>query len=280
MTLLGYQIIGQMQLIITTSSILEGAWVYFFVRAHILPYANGQGGYRLAQKIYRFLLLSFAVASLLYLSYQSQKDEGTWSSWAVPLSGRVIVLDPGHGGKDGGAISQSGLVEKDLTLPIANYLRDYLQEAGALVLMTREGDYDLADSRSTMRKRQDLERRAALVNLSETDLLISIHLNSIPSARWRGAQTFYNPSRSENKHVATLIQEELITNLRNTDRQAKVDHDIYLLKSIHATGALVEVGFLSNPEEAYLLSNTNYQIEVAHAIYRGILRYFSEPMEP
>lgn len=226
--------------------------------------------------VHRILLLAVAIGTLLYISYQKTDEEGTWSSWVMPLSGRVIVLDPGHGGIDGGAVSKSGLVEKEITLSVAQYLRDYLQQAGALVLMTREGDYDLADQGAPVRKRQDLERRAELVNMSETDLLLSIHTNAIPSPRWRGAQTFYNPTRTENERIAKLIQEELINNLQNTTREAKVDEDIYLLKSIHATGALVEVGFLSNPDEAYLLSTSEYQIRVADAIYRGVLRYFSE----
>lgn len=233
---------------------------------------------KLANKgMYRFVIMVIAIAALIYISLQKNEEEGTWSSWVMPLSGKVIVLDPGHGGIDGGASSKSGLVEKDITLSIAGYLRDYLQQAGALVLMTREGDYDLADKGAPIRKRQDLERRAELVNMSETDLFLSIHLNSIPGPRWRGAQTFYNPSREENEIIAKLIQEELIANLQNTTRQVKVDQEIFLLKSIQAVGALVEAGFLSNPEEASLLGDSKYQIQVADAIYRAILRYFSTP---
>lgn len=256
---------------------------------HKNPYITnvivGQGGFlvkeiihsTMSRKIYRLFLLTIAIGALVYITLQQQDEEDTWSAWVVPLSGKVIVLDPGHGGMDGGAVSKSGIVEKHITLEIARYLRDYLQEAGALVLMTREGDYDLADKDAPIRKKQDLERRAELVNMSNTDLMISIHTNAIPSPRWRGAQTFYNPSREENKRLATLIQEELIANLQNTTRQAKVDEEIYLLKAIQSVGALVEVGFLSNPEEADLLSNPKYQIMVADAIYRGILRYYSEP---
>ncbi len=230
--------------------------------------------------LFRIVLLTAAIGTLIYLTFQQPEEEGAWSSWSMPLSGKVIILDPGHGGKDGGAIAKSGLIEKEVALAVAGYLRDYLQQAGALVMMTREGDYDLADQGAPIRKKQDLERRAELVNMSETDLMLSIHLNSIPSEIWRGAQTFYNPSRGENKHAATLIQEELINNLHNTTRTAKVDEEIYLLKSIQASAALVEIGFLSNPEEAYLLGQPAYQVEIANAIYRGVLRFFSEPIEP
>lgn len=230
----------------------------------------------IGHKIYRIILMAIAVGALIYMTLQQQEEEDTWSTWVVPLAGKVIVLDPGHGGPDGGAVSESGLIEKEITLSIGRYLRDYLQQAGALVLMTREGDYDLADQGAVIRKKQDLERRAELVNMSETDLMISIHTNAIPSPRWRGAQTFYNPIREENKRLANLIQEELIANLQNTTRQAKIDEEIFLLKTIQSVGVLVEVGFLSNPEEADLLGDPGYQIKVADAIYRGILRYFSE----
>jgi N-acetylmuramoyl-L-alanine amidase len=230
--------------------------------------------------IYRLLLLAIAVAALLYIFTYEELSDQSRSSWSVPLSGKIIVLDPGHGGMDGGAVSKSGLVEKDLSLAIAKYLRDFLQEAGALVIMTREDDRDLADEGAEIRKRQDLERRVELINSNSTDLMISIHLNSIPSPKWRGAQTFYNPNRKENAIVAHLIQQELITNLENTDRKAKMNQDIFLLKSINTIGALVEVGFLSNPEEANLLSDQEYQKKVADSIYRGILRYFAGEQVP
>jgi N-acetylmuramoyl-L-alanine amidase len=185
------------------------------------------------------------------------------------------VLDPGHGGMDGGAVSKSGLVEKDIALAIAKDLRDYLQEAGALVKMTREDDRDLADDSAEVRKRQDLERRVDFINSSSADLVISIHLNSIPSPKWRGAQTFYNPIRKDNAIIAYLIQDEFIKNLGNTDRLSKMNQDLFLLKSVNTVGALVEAGFLSNPEEAKLLGSKEYQRQVADSIYRGILRYFA-----
>lgn len=227
------------------------------------------------QGIVRFLLFSLAVAALIYVFSYGDIKEPTWISWSTPLSGTIIVLDPGHGGMDGGAESRSGIVEKEITLSIALYLRDYLQQAGALVLLTREDDRDLAQSDEGNRKAQDLKNRVDLINNSSADMAVSIHLNSFPSARWRGAQTFYNPNRKENALLAHLIQEELIMNLQNTDRKPKVNQDIYLLKSIHPVGCLVEAGFLSNPEEAALMASPQYQKKVAVSIYRGILRYFS-----
>jgi N-acetylmuramoyl-L-alanine amidase len=203
-------------------------------------------------------------------------------SWNLPLSGRIIVLDPGHGGPDGGAVG-GDVLEKEIALKVAAKLRDYLQQQGALVLMTREMDSDLADKDTrgySRRKVEDLRRRVALINESEADLFISIHLNAIPSPRWRGAQTFYYGSLIENERIAKFIQAELRRNLENTNRVAKIIDTVYLLKYAKKPGALVEVGFLSNPEERELLASSHYQTKLAASIYKGILRYFSNEKNP
>lgn len=209
-----------------------------------------------------------------------EQTEKTWSYWSLPLSGVTIGLDAGHGGVDGGASSKQGLVEKDLNLAIALYLRDYLQQAGAVVVMTREGDYDLAtgDARAySKRKTEDLKKRVALLSESKPAAVISIHMNSIPSAKWSGAQTFYNPdNHPDNRVLATFIQDEIKRNLSNTTRVAGTTKDVYVLKALqHIPTALVEVGFLSNPGEAGRLADAEYQRQVAASVYEGILRYSS-----
>lgn len=203
-------------------------------------------------------------------------------SWNLPLSGRIIILDPGHGGPDGGAVGEE-VLEKHIALNVAKKLRDYLQQQGALVLLTREDDSDLADKDTrgySRRKVEDLKKRVQFINQSEADLFISIHLNAIPSPRWRGAQTFYYDSFIENERLAKFIQAELRRNLENTDRSAKVINTVYLLKYAKKPGALVEVGFLSNPEERKLLDSDSYQIKLAASIYKGVLRYFSNEKSP
>ncbi|WP_233567210.1 N-acetylmuramoyl-L-alanine amidase CwlD [Cohnella endophytica] len=202
----------------------------------------------------------------------------TWTHWSLPLSGKVIALDAGHGGADGGAISKDGVIEKDLNMAIVLYLRDYLQQAGAIVQLTREGDYDLAapDTKSySRRKTEDLKERASKVQKLQANLTVSVHMNSIPSPRWSGAQTFYSPKNKDSQRLAAIIQSELRVVLGNTQRIAKQADTIYLLKTLEMPTALVEVGFLSHPEEADLLADEQYQRKVAAAIYRGILRYTS-----
>lgn len=211
---------------------------------------------------------------------QSIPSAGTWSYWTLPLSGKTIALDAGHGGVDGGAVSKSGIIEKDLNLAIALYLRDYLQQAGAVVVMTREGDYDLASGDAnaySKRKTEDLKRRAALIRDSKPAVFVSIHMNSIPSEKWSGAQTFFHPdTHPGNRSLAAFIQDEIKRNLENTSRIAAVKKEVYLMKMMQGIpAALVEVGFLSNPGEAARLADAEYQRKVAASIYQGILRYMS-----
>lgn len=226
----------------------------------------------------KVVLFTIGTALLfLIVQYQFIKKD-SFDSWNLPLSGKIIYLDPGHGGPDGGAGSDDAL-EKEIALDVSLKLRDYLQEQGALVIMTRETDTDLAspDTRGySRRKTEDLRKRLKIINESEADLYLSIHLNSIPSPRWSGAQTFYAPHLQENKRAAEFIQAELIASLENTDRVAKVIQNVYLLKHATKPGALVEIGFLSNPEERKNLKKDDYQTQISEAIYRGVMRYFTD----
>ncbi len=218
-------------------------------------------------------------AVLLFLLFQFQFfQKDTWRSWNLPLSGKIIYLDPGHGGPDGGATGDE-VLEKDIALNVALKLKDYLQQQGALVLMTRETDTDLADSDTkgySRRKVEDLKKRLSMINESEADLFISIHLNAIPQSQWSGAQTFYSPQLVENKRIASFVQAELIRNLENTKRIPKTLSSVYLLKHAKKPGALVEIGFLSNPQERKNLTSDKYQTQVAASIYNGVMRYFSK----
>jgi N-acetylmuramoyl-L-alanine amidase len=219
---------------------------------------------------------------LIFIIQYPFTHQDSWKPWNLPLSGRIIYLDPGHGGADGGAVGKT-LLEKEVALSISLMLRDYLQEQGALVLLTREEDEDLASKDAQgyrQRKSEDIRKRVKLINESDADLYLSIHLNAIPTSRWRGAQTFYDGKFEENEIIAKFIQDELRKSLENTKRKAKVISGIYLLKHVEKPGALVEVGFLSNPSEEELLATEEYQEKLAISIYRGVLRYFSNEKNP
>lgn len=217
---------------------------------------------------------------IFILQYDFMEDDSI-KPWNLPLSGQIILLDPGHGGPDGGAGDKDAL-EKDIALNIAFKLRDYLQQQGALVMMTREDDTDLADEETkglSRRKSEDLRRRLEMINESEADFYVSIHLNAIPSPKWSGAQTFYASQVSENARAAKFIQDEFRYNLENTTRKAKPINQVYILKYAKKPGVLVEVGFLSNPAEKANLKKEAYQEKVAASIYKGILRYYSNEEE-
>ncbi|MDU0206136.1 MULTISPECIES: N-acetylmuramoyl-L-alanine amidase CwlD [Paenibacillus] len=227
----------------------------------------------------KLALSTLLVALVVFIYAYELPATKTWSDWTLPLSGKTIALDAGHGGPDGGASSKEGVIEKDINLAITLQLRDYLQQAGALVVMTRETDTDLADPGTkgySKRKTEDLHNRADMINEKNADMFLSVHLNSIPSPKWKGAQTFYYTNNPNNSNLAALIQLELKRNLENTDRIAKpADKTVYLLKTLKIPSALVEVGFLSNPDEARLLADEKYQKMVAAAIYQGVLRFYA-----
>ncbi|WP_079504229.1 N-acetylmuramoyl-L-alanine amidase CwlD [Mesobacillus jeotgali] len=223
-------------------------------------------------------LFAAGLAVLFLILQYDFTENDSWESWNLPLTGKVIYLDPGHGGVDPGAGDEDPF-EKEIALNVSLKLRDYLQQQGALVIMTRETDMDLADKGLkgySKRKVQDLKRRLDLINDSEADFFATIHLNAIPSSKWKGAQTFYSTNYKENKRAAKLIQDELRRNLENTDRDAKAANSIYLLKHTNKPGVLVEIGFLSNPGEAANLRQEDYQEKVAASIYEGMLRYFTD----
>ena len=231
----------------------------------------------------RLKIIGF-IAGLVGLFIILQHDfseEEAWSSWSLPLSGKIILLDPGHGGPDGGA-GTIETQEKAIALNITMKVRDYLQQQGALVIMTRETDKDLADPGTkgySRRKTEDLKKRLEMINNHDNDFFVSIHLNAIPSSQWSGAQTFYTLQYKENAKAAKFIQEELRQNLGNTTRKAKAINNVYILKNAKKPGVLVEVGFLSNPAEKANLKKDTYQEKVAASIYQGIIRYFTNEKE-
>jgi N-acetylmuramoyl-L-alanine amidase len=199
-------------------------------------------------------------------------------SWTLPLKGQVIVIDAGHGGVDPGAVSDTGVLEKDVNLKVALKLRDLLQQAGAQVVLVREEDRDLARTETkgyTRRKVEDLKERVELLNELRPTVFLSLHCNAVESERQSGAQTFYNGTLPESKLLASSIQEGLRETLE-MGRVVKERGDIFILKRAEVPGALVEMGFLSNPEEAKKLTDERHQSALALAIYKGVLSYFAQ----
>ena len=210
-----------------------------------------------------------------------------WRGNAVPVFAPseeepvIVVVDPGHGGEDGGAVSPGGVEEGGLNLAISLRLNDLLRFAGQRTVMTRSEDVSTADEGlDTVRQRKssDLKNRVALVNGLESAVLLSVHQNSLPSSVvTHGAQAFCN--RQDGADVlAESIQAALNTgiNAGNEKNPRQISNDIYLMKNITAPGVLVECGFLSNEEEDKLLNDESYQRAVAYAIFKGAVNFFAQ----
>lgn len=188
------------------------------------------------------------------------------------LLSKVIYIDPGHGGADSGAYYMN-TKESDINLQISKKVLNVLRGDGATVYLTRYGDYDLSVGNAWNRKRSDLSRRANIINRSNCDLYLSIHLNAEDSGSYYGAEVYYDTINSENKNIALIFQDEFKKNL-NTNRNFKENSTKYLQRRVNRPGVLLEVGFLSNSNERSLLTSNEYQEVLAKVIERGVLRYF------
>ena len=191
----------------------------------------------------------------------------------LSLLGKIIYLDAGHGGKDCGAISNN-IYEKDINLILVKKLKKELVKKGAIVYLTRDGDYDLANKNVKHRKRSDLSSRAKLINDSDCDIYLSIHLNSTTNSNWRGIQIYYDDNNENNLILAKALNQEFESFSKLT-RKIKKDNNYYMYKQINKPGILIEAGFISNPNDNYLLRDNNYQDKLINVIVKGVENYFN-----
>lgn len=195
----------------------------------------------------------------------------------LPGTGGCIVIDPGHGGVDGGKIGVNGALEKDINLQMAFLLEERLTAEGFTVIMTRSEDCGLYDETSDNKKVQDLQNRIRLIEECNPIMVISIHQNSYSQESVSGAQVFYYSTSEEGKMLAECIQERMISDVDPSNhRQAKGNDSYYLLKKTPVPTVIVECGFLSNFEEAGLLVTDEYQEKMMDAVTEGILDYLEE----
>ncbi len=208
----------------------------------------------------------------------NQEKETLQKVFSVPVSNKIIVIDAGHGGFDAGA-SANGIAEKDINLEVALRLKDYLEQGGAIVLLTRNTDTSTASPETSgiSAKKSDLTERKNLADSSDADIFISIHMNKFPQEKYWGAQVFFSEKPEDGKRLGEEIQQGLKDVLQdeNTRVAKKIDGGVFLLKNTTIPSVIVECGFLSNPKEAELLKQKDYQQKLAWGIYLGITRYFN-----
>ncbi len=188
-----------------------------------------------------------------------------------------VVIDAGHGGEDGGAVSADGLYEKDVNLAVAFALRDLLEMNGVSVVMTRDEDILLYDRNVNYQGRKkvlDLAARKTVADNSGDCLFISIHMNAFPQTQYSGTQVWYGTKDPLSQTVAADIQKNALLLQPDNHRKIKATgSNIYLLDNVSAPCVLVECGFLSNPAEAARLSDPDYQKALAFMIFSGIVEY-------
>ncbi len=198
-------------------------------------------------------------------------------SASIPAYGKRVVIDAGHGEPDGGAQGSSGVKEQELNLAVATHLQHFLEQSGVEVVMTRADDAGLSDTDGSFHKRADMKQREKMMNESDADLFLSIHMNRFSESKYSGPQVFYAPNSDDSKRFAEILQQELISVLSPPSQREikRAGGDIYLLKKAKIPSALAECGFLSNPEEEAKLNDDAYRREIAWALYSGIVKYFS-----
>ena len=219
---------------------------------------------------------ALTVAAILGLTGLSN---GYQAVSALPATNRIIILDPGHGGPDGGASGSDGTIEKDLNLKIALKIQKLLQQSGCTVFMTRSDDRSLSsveDDIKKMRKIADLNNRKDLAEQLQVDAFVSIHMNTFSDSQYFGTQTFYSSSPADSKFLADFIQEEIrLIDPENKRETKNGTGSIFILDGVSVPSVVVECGFLSNPKDLERLKTDEYQNKLAGAIYNGIVNFYS-----
>lgn len=234
--------------------------------------------FRFSLRFFCFLLLYAAIAACLIVSAvfclpAIPTVQSTSSSEKIG----VVVLDAGHGGEDGGAVSASGIMEKDLNLRIAFLLRDLLEANGIEVVMTRETDtmlYPKDGDYQGRKKALDLAERKRIAEETPNSVLISIHINTYPLPDCQGLQVWYSANDTRSERLAETIQSvtQQVLQPDNSRKIKQAGSNIYLLHHSSVPAVLVECGFLSSPTEAKLLESEDYQKQLALTVFLGIMQ--------
>ncbi|MGD9567327.1 MAG: N-acetylmuramoyl-L-alanine amidase [Sedimentibacter sp.] len=185
----------------------------------------------------------------------------------TPLTGKTILLDPGHGGKDPGSISYSGKFEKYVNLEVAFKLKDILESMGASVYLTRTSDIYITN-----------KERGRMADKLNTDILLSIHHNSLNNSDYFGLSTYYNTIKykepTQGYNLAEAIYLNAIT-ISGVYRDGILDRNYEVLRETNTPAALIEIGFMSNPQEEMNIHNGSFQDIMTEKIAEGIVDYFN-----
>ena len=206
------------------------------------------------------------------LSDISEEDIGTKTK-----CGYTVILDPGHGGPDPGAIGVTGEAEKLLNYSVAEKTANFLRLRGVNVIMTREDDLWLADENALHKKHSDVTNRVKFCRENENDAFVSIHMNSFSQESCKGTQIFFSPNSSDSRTLAETVKNNVISLLQPENKRETKESgsSIYILDRIETCAILIECGFISNYDEAVLLNNEEYQNKLAFVIAGSIYQYLN-----
>ncbi|MCL4419988.1 N-acetylmuramoyl-L-alanine amidase [Patescibacteria group bacterium] len=219
------------------------------------------------------IILVLGVMGILVISVFWQGSSAVVSSFGDRY---VVMLDPGHGGYDPGAITSKGVYEKEINLQIAHKVKDMLRPIGIEVFLTREEDRDYVPDGvkgKTTKKQIDLNYRIEMASKEKADIFVSLHVNATKAGANSGAETFYHYKSESGKKLAELIQQELIK-ISGMNRRIAKPGDFYVINNSSMPAVIVEVGYLSSLKEQKKLQQTWYQEQLARAIAKGIANYF------
>ncbi|MBQ8868249.1 MAG: N-acetylmuramoyl-L-alanine amidase [Oscillospiraceae bacterium] len=232
--------------------------------------------FRFAKKIFAPILITALVVSLLVALYKVYEPANLAASARQTAIRPTVVLDAGHGGFDGGAVSVYGTLEKDINLSVAKKTEEFLKLFGFEVVMTRQSDEALSSS-----KKEDMYKRLDIIKGAPDSVFVSIHQNNFSQSRYFGAQMFYGSKNlDDSRALALALQENFKTNLnpQNTREVKPAPSDLFLFKNAPQPSVLVECGFLSNYNEAKLLANEEYQNQIAFTIAQSIIQFYANDM--
>lgn len=224
-----------------------------------------------------FFAVLFGASLTFFIGFQSQ----IVTSNSVQTERPLIIIDAGHGGEDGGTQSSSGIIEKDINLAISQKLNAFFRAFGYRTLMIRDDDELIYESSSgSMREKKvsDIHNRMKIIEENPNSIFLSVHQNHYAESKYNGAQVFYSPNNEESKSIAESIQNSIISLIQreNTRKVKKSGTEIYLLYHAKSPAVMVECGFLSNPGEAQLLSDEEYQKKISLAIVAGVNEYLKD----
>lgn len=224
------------------------------------------------------VLTIFSLFIVGIITITGKKDKDYIETVSLPVSGKVVVVDAGHGVPDEGAEADDGTSEAETNLKIALKLQNLLETSGCKVILTRSDEnaiYDIDSKTLKQKKISDIRNRVKIGNESSADIFVSIHLNKIPQKQYDGWQTFYKEGSEEGTKLATLIQSNLNESIQKENKRvAKTIQNIYIINKVEIPTTIVECGFLSNIEEEKKLLDDGYQNRLAWGIYNGIIDYF------